>query len=354
MTVGLAPQREIVSGPGLEPAETEDSLTTEVYGLGGHLTAVLHFDVEELHVAGYLLGSALETTGQGKAVRIEFPSSEGRFRLNVLPDLRPIHGWHGERGDPSEVHMVRQVQVQVDLARGLGDEGPGNAEYVLLREAQPIATDALRTVLDWARTRDKQVWLLPPHVQPALAGPAVLINEAGERTHGYPLRQRGGLVMLDPEDEPTGDLARAFGGATIPQAESLLAEAAWAVWPTQDPDSKRAILLAAIALEVKVPQVLRVMARGKGERLLDVLLDRPDESRLSTSFQLNQMLAAFGGTALRHHDGKLAKEVKTLFALRNDVAHRGVTPEVQASRRAVAAAERVFAWLDSEVPSVPT
>jgi hypothetical protein len=244
------------------------------------------------------------------------------------------------------VYIIGLVQMQVDLGRGLGDEGAGNAEYVLLREALPTATTVLRRVLDWARTRDRQVWLLPPHLQPSLVGPAYLINEAGDRTHGYPMRQRGAIVLLDPDDSPSGELAQALDAEDVSEAESLLAEARWAVWPTRDRDTKRAVLLAAIAVEVKIPEILRGIAHGTSEKLLEALFERPDESRLSANFQLNAIIEALGGEALKHHDGRLAKRLTELFKLRNDVAHRGSTPGVEEATRAVIAAEQVFSWLD--------
>ncbi|MBA3431657.1 MAG: hypothetical protein H0U16_09295 [Actinobacteria bacterium] len=88
------------------------------------------------------------------------------------------------------------------------------------------------------------------------------MNDADTTTHGYGV-ESSGLVLLSREQLPSGDMRPALGEVKIRKAESLLAEARWAVWPTNDPDTKRAALLAAIALEVKTPAVLRDCARGR-------------------------------------------------------------------------------------------
>jgi hypothetical protein len=149
------------------------------------------------------------------------------------------------------------------------------------------------------------------------------------------MRQRGAIVLLGPEHAPGGQLEQALTAEPAPQAESLLAEAQWALWPSQDPDTKRAVLLAAIALEVKTPEVLRAMASDDSEKLL----------KASVNFQLNAVAKAVGGQALKDH-GHLNRRVKKLFDLRNDVAHRGRTPDYEDANVAVAAATQVFSWLD--------
>jgi hypothetical protein len=234
------------------------------------------------------------------------------------------------------------------MGRALGDEGAGNAEYALIREARPAAAAAVRTLLDWARTRDSQPWLPPPHIAPRVVGPAHLVNAEGQMTHGYRTEQ-GVIVVFAPEDLPTGDVTRALEEDDVPEPESLLAEAQWAVWPTHDPDTKRAVLLAAIALEVKTPAVLRANADAATQRLLDLLFARHDETPMSVNFLLNQVAEVVLGRSLKHHDGIVNRHIRELFTLRNDVAHRGMTPAIGDVRTAVAAARRVFVWLDGHL-----
>lgn len=323
-------------------------MTTDGYhALSGDLTVILHYEVGELNVRADYLGTALRTERKGATVEVEFPPANGPFQRDLLDSHESlIAGWRGTGGGTETVYVIRFVQARVALGRGLGDEGAGNAEYVLIREAESIASSVVRDLLDFARVRDRQPWLLPPHMSPPIVGPARLINAAGETTRGYPL-QRGVIVMLPPEKQPSGDMRAALSGDAIPEAESLLAEARWAVWPGNDVDTKRAVLLAAIALEVKAPQVLLTTHDETTRRLLDVLLARFDETPMSINFQVTALAGVVLGQSLKEHDGALAKRVPALYKLRNEIAHRGQTPAVDAARKAVATAEDTFAWLDS-------
>jgi hypothetical protein len=323
-------------------------MSSDYRALSGDLTAVMHVEVDELFVRREQLGSILETEHEGKTVRVELPQRDERrpFRLHLLPSELAISGSTGPKEDPQLLHAVRLVQVHVELGRGLGGEGSGNAEYVLLREAEPAAQRIVRTLLDWARTHGRQAWLLPPHMLPPVVGPAWLVNRQGDRTHPYPLQSKP-IVMFRENELPEGDVRKALGGEEAPLAESLLAEARWAVWPGQDPDTKRAALFAAIALEVKTPEALMRAAGDQTRDVLDTLFSRPDESKMSVNFQLNELARSVCGQALRERDGTLAKRVREIFIRRNDVAHRGLTPDVNDAMVGVGAAEMVFAWLDS-------
>ncbi len=54
---------------------------------------------------------------------------------------------------------------------------------------------------------------------------------------------------------------------------------------------------------------------------------------MSINFMLNDLAGVVVGQSLKTHDGRLNKEVKALFGMRNDVAHRGLTPEVDSARQ---------------------
>jgi hypothetical protein len=208
---------------------------TEYVALSGDLAVILHYDVGDLHVRRDLLGTTVEAERGGLRVRVEFPREDDSFEGRVpAPAAQLIRGWYGEKDDPDAVYVVELIRVRTAMGRGLGDEGSGNAERVLIEEAQPIARSVVRGLLDWARIFDRQPWLIPPHMRPPVVGPAYLVNEAGEMTHGYQATRRA-IVVHDPNDLPSGDLRDGLSGEQIPEAASLLAEARWAVWPTVDP-----------------------------------------------------------------------------------------------------------------------
>jgi hypothetical protein len=175
--------------------------------------------------------------------------------------------------------------VTVDLGRGLGDERSGNAEMALFREADEIAPSAVRSLLDWARTEDGQYWLPAGHERPVLDWDAWLETSEGVRVYTYPCRRPRGIVLhpiestLEMGDLDRMDAAVLIGEVGAAGGESLLADAGRAVWPTRDPDTARAVLLAAIALEMKTPETLRRLARRDQQELLELLLTNYEECR---------------------------------------------------------------------------
>lgn len=80
-----------------------------------------------------------------------------------------------------------------------------------------------------------------------------------------------------------------------------------------------------------------------------MILARFDETPISIYFQLTDLAEAINGESLKVHDGNLAKSVRELYKLRNEVAHRGETPSEDDARKAVAAAEGAFEWLNGRL-----
>ena len=140
----------------------------------------------------------------------------------------------------------------------------------------------------------------------------------------YPFRRPRGIVLhpiestLEMGDLDRMDAAVLVGEVRAAGGESLLADAGRAVWPTRDPDTARAVLLAAIALEMKTPETLRGLARRDQQELLELLLTNYEEVPASVKFQLSQVA------------------------------------EVGDAHEPVSAAREAFAWLDGLTPTDPT
>ncbi len=321
--------------------------------LSGDLTAVFYYDVGELYVRRDQLGDTISTQRDGHDVRVTFPryrafgSNDPRFDSPRAPRDRATTGSHGDEDDPSSKHVVAIVQVSVDLNRGLDGDDAGD----LLRGAEPIAAATVRGMLDWVRIHGHQPWLPPPHIRPTQAGAANLVNAAGEESRGHAMIAS---VIVLHDELPAGDMRHALTETSIPEADSLLAEARQAIWPKNDPDTKRAVLLATIALEVKCPEVLLGRAKATARELLSAIYKRHDEAPLSVNFQLTALAEVILGESLKTHDGHLLKRVKNLVELRNGVAHRGEEPPAEATYDGVAAAEQVFQWLASHAAAPPT
>jgi hypothetical protein len=331
-------------------AHCDDRLMNDLtyVALTGDLTVVLYFGMGELYVARSRLATSIETEHEGLPVRVTFPDEQGYFQ-DPQPPPSPLGlMWIGGRDNPHALVVVHRVQVCVDMGRGLGDEGPGNAELALIRTAEPVAGAVIRGIIDWARVNDRQVWLSPPHTRPRPRGAAWLVNQSGEASRGY--NTEGGVIVALGKDElPSGEIGGWLKPDEVPTAESLLAEARWAVWPKYDADTKRAVLFAAIALEIKTPQVLASKSEGMTSDVLALVFSRLQDVPMSVNFLLNNMASVVFSSSLKEHNGHLSRQIKALYELRNGIAHRGETPDVKAAREGVTAVESTFKWLDSHL-----
>jgi hypothetical protein len=338
---------------------------------GSPVTATLHYDVENLFVRRDQLGSVLRGNRDGLPVEIEVPSAEGRAgrfakhppaltaALNGDPfgtEALSGHHWGDDHIENPPIG-VRVLQVRVDLGRGLADAGPSDPDLRLLRDADDTCSKVVRALLDWARVEEGQVELSPAHVRPQLVtgrGVAWLEDRTGRRQDCWAIRSQVAVGLHPGAVERMGNIAAVpeallSGLASLPVGEALLVEAQRAVWPSYDADPQRAVLLAAIALEVKTPAALRAASRNEQRSLLELLLARHDEVPTSVRFQLNAVADLVFGESLKRHDGRLDTRIKSAFDLRNDIAHRGDTPTVDAARDAISAVRETFGWLDEQV-----
>jgi hypothetical protein len=149
-------------------------------------------------------------------------------------------------------------------------------------------------------------------------------------------------------------VARVAAEEVPPIAEVLLADAqhlATAGLQFASSDGLRAVLMAAIACEVKVKGNLRERASDEQKALIEYMLSNQREVTLTAAELFNKIMKASQGRSLRDADSKLFKEVTELFQLRNLVAHQGKPPTVEEARRLVGVAKRVFRWLDEKPES---
>ena len=136
-------------------------------------------------------------------------------------------------------------------------------------------------------------------------------------------------------------------GDAAPVAETLLADAEhYARHGIRD--LRRAVLMAAIACEVKVKAILRRHATEAQRSLLDFALDHPHEVTVTAASGLfHKLMLATLGRSLSQDDNKLFKDVERLYKVRNDIAHHGIMPDATDADRVVRATRRCFIWLDN-------
>jgi hypothetical protein len=111
-------------------------------------------------------------------------------------------------------------------------------------------------------------------------------------------------------------------------------------------DVRRAVLLAAIASEVKIKDTLREKTPSHQKDLVDVILKGWREVDIAIAQLPHKAMRAAVGRSLHKDDPRLFDAVEKLFTLRNRIAHDGVEPTLSQAREAVTAAVQLSAWLD--------
>jgi hypothetical protein len=139
------------------------------------------------------------------------------------------------------------------------------------------------------------------------------------------------------------------GSKTPPLANTLLADAQYLVTWATPRDPARALLIAAIACEVKIKEVLRHVASTDQQPLLELLLENPRDWSMAASALFHKALGRVGGTSLKDANAPLYKRLVRLFERRNDLAHRGIVPAFSDAYDSVKAAREAFDWLEAFV-----
>jgi hypothetical protein len=113
-------------------------------------------------------------------------------------------------------------------------------------------------------------------------------------------------------------------------------------------DLRRAVLMAAIACEVKLKETLRRCATDAQQSLVDFALDNPHEVTVTAADGLfDKLMLATLGRSLRKEDTPLFKDIQRLYKVRNAITHRGTMPDEADVGCVVRAARRCFIWPDS-------
>lgn len=128
---------------------------------------------------------------------------------------------------------------------------------------------------------------------------------------------------------------------------SLLAQARYLVRSVRDPQPGLAILLAAVACEARVKEILLERASPATKPLLDTLLRKPRIFQEPALELFGEVSKAVLGKSLREEDRPLWKKVDELFQARNKMAHVADRPPLEKARELVFAANEAMEWLDS-------
>lgn len=333
------------------------------------LRVLSRFRLRGIWVRPEVLGSRFSWEVDGRRVDLLLPVSAEDFNETDHLEEPHVDAWipTAGNGGPAGDVIVHLVRTEVRFAGALsaaskheairarhaGDEGlfeEFNREaQAVCSEGHSIGERLAHTWLSHVRTATDQPWLGVRAEPPRQHGRCWL----EDRDAGVRLIQLGPLqsasIRLGVPLISLADLNRVRdlvdGGHEPPTADALLADALFLVREAEVVDAQRAVLIAAMACEIKVKGWMSANVGRSQSELLRLVLQRT--SNLPSL--LDEPLEAAVGTSLKSADRQLFKAVEDLTALRNRIVHRGDDVEQTEAWRMVVTAQQLFRWLDEMV-----
>lgn len=311
--------------------------------------AEFYFDVRGLLVRSDLLNGKIEFTCDGFRVEMLFPGERDFWGWEIPGPARRVYDDTG-----GQAFAIQSLKVMVYGEGPPGRDHGGSIEH--LRKSFNIANAAVSNLVEWARTHG-QPWL-GLHGQPVRRVGNHLLGDDSDDIADYGFNEDV-LPQIEEEPMPEYDVEASLDAAsaahlsgqlagnngTSPIAETLLADALYFVG-LAPPDYQRAVLLAAIACEVKVKDTLRRKVAPDRLPLLDLILENPRDWSLAAAALFDKAASAALSRSLRTERPELFKDISKLFEVRNRIAHKGEKPHEPEARKVVLASRQAFRWLD--------
>ena len=341
------------------------------------LRARFHFRVRGLLIARELLGTRIEIQRGTELVTVSFSSREAtRSAASLLqPELFPLDDPAptptsasmraiASIGGQSQVAQIDVFRVEVAAESQIGASdvrgvdirtaGPAGQKLLsslrnLLDELYEVASAVVTDLIERVRVERRQHWL-------GIAGEPVegigwgdLIDlDANEvlPVDKY-LERSGTLRIVDRvqiiQPDQVHQLAEALKEPHAPMlAEALLADAFYYSSDAKPPDQPRALLIAAVACEVKIKKSLRGRVAPEAEDLLELAL----RNTRPTVALFGKVCNAVTGRSLSEENRPLYNKLDDLFEGRNALAHHGKIPDDARVTESLNAAREAFQWLD--------
>ena len=328
----------------------------------------IRYLINDLWIEPGLLGWGHRLDIDGEAIEIRFPDSPDDFTarewetgLEPTPSAFPVTGVYEEPNWDSRTEAVRIVAISVVFGADLPADRPKNpfeGEYgamlnLAYERGRTRAESTMQAFLEWLRALSRQPWLGLLADSPMQYGRGgVYYAESGEPIAGLgPTVSRTFTSSRSRIDASRLQLVMngVESGQEVPPSQALLADAWHLTEGTDRPDSKRAVILAAIACEIRVQEHLRAAANQLNGAMLHLLLSKGS----SVHYLYVDLMQAVCGISLDKADPDLWKHVLDLSANRNSLVHEGVpSPKRPLRRGAPDIAQRVFDWLASLEMSV--
>jgi hypothetical protein len=342
----------------------------------GSCLAVSHFRPRGIDLKAEAFGRSWEFERDGRRVSLSLraePSSFGSY-IDAMSIAR--HQGDGETAwDEGRVLVAAvlavQIAVDVDFEPSTTDlASEEHAEEIeagqaALDEAFPTALSLASDFISWLRVGTGRYWLGPSHEAPEVIDGNLIEKASGSRVRNISFNP---VIHISGFGTDSGltveELDRVAKQLTLeetPQtAEVLLSDARETLtgrtveqdWQTVQRDIRRAILLAAIASEVKIKSTLLDKTPPDRRGLVEIILKNIREVQVAVGALPHQTMKAAVGHSLHEDDTSLFDAVNKLFRDRNNIAHRGEPPTLEDARADVRAAADLFTWLDS-LPTPP-
>lgn len=170
-----------------------------------------------------------------------------------------------------------------------------------------------------------------------------------KQSHGGTIHVEMRDESADLDEEAFKILAKSFEtGDGAPLVESLLVDAMVFLRLRTKSDLQRAVLLSAVACELKVKETLREKVFPGGLPLVNALIENPRDFSMSAASLFDKAMEAALGRSLKKDNRELYKKIdndKGLFFLRNKIAHSGKTVTLDEARQCVKSAQEAIDWL---------
>jgi hypothetical protein len=316
--------------------------------------AHFHFRVHELLVASELLGDSSAVYRDGYRMKFSIPSHEKDFGLSGKRDVFALGGgWQsGDEWTCRELGLVR-LSVELDLPDAvLGqvlERETVDEAHKLLGAAADAARRYVRDYIDLIRTRHGQFWLAFGAQSPELVWLTTVIDRAtGKRIRtgcSDPMR----AVIHDGEQALSAEvhaqaLRETERGESGSVPELLLADAMYLAWTADTPQYREAVLMAAVAAEVKIKETLDAVCAEQVRPILAFALNNPRDVSVQAVALYDRAAEAVTGRSLRKEYRDLYKSLTCLFEDRNAVAHRAHSVEPDQVSADLIAARDAILW----------
>lgn len=331
----------------------------------------VRFAVPQLWIGLDAIGWAFDLVRDGARVRVQLPSDAESFSTlptgshdTKLPSIAQVGPIISEPDRDIRTAGIVIFEVSIETELDFPEVKP--AEYS--QELRTSAEDALKAGIQMATevagqfvrharaSAPGQSWLGLSAHPPSQYGVARLeYRMSGEMIFGLgPERSmvfRSSRLRL--ERSAMELIAERMASCEEPLvAESLLADAWHLADATAANDQDRAVLMAAVACEVKAKLHIRLSVESGREKLVEVILKR----RSNLPDLLDEVLDAACGISLRRKSPALFKQVRALSQQRNAIVHTGERNlHVEDVRFPNRVATDLFHWLDENVsPATPS